>query len=155
MVKSVYLANPYGFSLQQHGPLRELVAKLQSLGLEVFEPFERNNQLDKDSKGWAYPVGQADIADIQNTDGIVAVVNGCPPEEGVVFELGYATALKKAVFLFRDDARTCTPCENYPLNLMLFTALPEVGWERFWYTSLEELADPNKALVEWASQGKE
>lgn len=149
MGKSVYLANAYGFSLQQQGPLNELVVALQSLGLQVYEPFERNNQLDKNAKGWAYEVGQADISDIQNTDGIVAVVNGCPPDEGVVFELGLATALRKAIFLFRDDSRVCTPCDNYPLNLMLFTGLPEVGWERYWYTSLNQLADPNKALLEW------
>ena len=152
MRKSVYLANPFGFSQQQHGPLNELVAKLKSLGLEVLEPFERNNQIDKNANGWAYSVGQADVSDIRIADGIVAVLNGCPPEEGVVFELGLATAWDKAIFLFRDDSRTSNVCENYPLNLMLFTGLPKVGWERHWYTSLNELSDPNKALMAWISQ---
>lgn len=150
--KSVYLANPFGFSQQQQGSLNELVAKLQSLGLEVLEPFERNNQVDKNTNGWAHSVGQADVSDIRNSDGIVAVLNGCPPDEGVVFELGLATAWGKATFLFRDDVRTYNFCENYPLNLMLFTGLPKVGWERHWYTSLHELADTNKALMEWINK---
>lgn len=152
MSKSIYLANAYGFSLQQKGLLNELVEKLQSLELEVYEPFERNNQIDRTAKGWAYSIGQADVSDVRNADGIFAVLNGCPPDEGVVFELGLATAWGKAIFLFRDDFRNCTDCEDYPLNLMLFTGLPELEWERYLYTSLGELTDPNKALVEWASQ---
>ena len=51
-------------------------------------------------------------------------MNGCPPDEGVMIELGMAMALKKPTFLFRDDVRHCTDCEAYPLNLMLFTGLP-------------------------------
>ena len=50
---------------------------------------------------------------------------------------------------FRDDCRRCTDSEVYPLNLMLFTGLPETGWEACWYGSVEELADPGKALVRW------
>ena len=42
-------------------------------------------------------------------------------------ELGMAIAWTKPVFLFRDDFRRCTDSEVYPLNLMLFTGLPEDG----------------------------
>ena len=31
------------------------------------------------------------------------------------------------VFLFRDDFRSCAPCEDYPLNLMCFSGCPEVS----------------------------
>ena len=45
MVKTIYLANPYGFSQQQKATLLPpIVASLESLGLEVWEPFARNNQ---------------------------------------------------------------------------------------------------------------
>lgn len=33
---------------------------------------------------------------------------------------------------------------------MLFTGMPEKGWKDYYYTSLEELADPTKALARWA-----
>ena len=38
--KTLYLANPYGFSSQQReGPLAALVAALEAMGVEVWEPF--------------------------------------------------------------------------------------------------------------------
>ena len=48
-------------------------------------------------------------------------------------ELGMAIAWNKPVFLFRDDFRRCTDSEAYPLNLMVFTGLPEAGWQMYWY----------------------
>ena len=152
--KTLYLANPYGFSVQQReGPLAALVAALEALGAEVWEPFARNNQIDPESSGWAYRIGQADLRDVRNADGMFAVVNGCPPDEGVMVELGMAIAWEKPVFLFRDDFRRCTDSEAYPLNLMVFTGLPEEGWQAYWYTSIEEIADPGKALARWLNDG--
>ena len=151
--KTLYLANPYGFSAQQNrGPLQELRTALESLGAEIWEPFERNNQIDRASPGWAYRIGQADLRDVRDADGLFAVVNGCPPDEGVMVELGMAIAWQKPVFLFRDDFRRCTDSEVYPLNLMLFTGLPESGWEGWWYGSVEEIADPAKALAKWLKE---
>ena len=148
--KTLYLANPYGFSAQQKaGPLEALVAALEAAGAEVWEPFARNNQVDKATAGWAYRIGQADVRDVRQADGIFAVVNGCPPDEGVMVELGLAIAWGKPTFLFRDDFRRCTDSEVYPLNLMLFAGMPEAEWEQYWYTSLDEIADPDKALARW------
>ena len=151
--RSLYLANPYGFSEgQRAGPLKDLVRALEALGAEVWEPFARNNQVDRAAPDWAYRIGQADLADVRNADGLFAVVNGCPPDEGVMIELGMAIAWGKPVFLFRDDFRRCTDSGVYPLNLMLFTGLPKRGWEAFWYRSVREVADPGKALARWLRQ---
>ena len=148
--KTLYLANPYGFSAQlRAGPLAALTAALEELRAEVWEPFARNSQISQSGPGWAYRVGQADVRDVRAADGLFAVVNGCPPDEGVMVELGMAIAWGKPVFLFRDDFRRCTDSEDYPLNLMLFTGLPETGWEAFWYRSIEEIAAPDKALALW------
>ena len=150
MRKTLYLANPYGFSDQQReGPLAGLVAALDAAGADVWEPFTRNNQVDRATAGWAWRIAQADVRDVQAADGIFAVVNGCPPDEGVMVELGLAIAWGKPTFLFRDDFRRCTDSEEYPLNLMLFAGLPQEGWEAYWYASVEEIADPGKALVRW------
>ena len=150
--KKIYLANPYGFSDRQKSLLLpELVAALESMGLEVWEPFARNNQVDFSEPGWAYRIGQADFADARDSDAIFAVVNGVPPDEGVMVELGMAIALGKPTFLFRDDFRKVTDSEEYPLNLMLFTGMPQDGWRDCYYTSLDEIADPEKALAKWAA----
>ena len=152
MPKTIYLANPYGFSSQQKKALLPpIVAALEGLGLEVWEPFARNNQVDFLEAGWAYRVGQDDFRDVRESDATFAVVNGVPPDEGVMVELGMAIALGKPTFLFRDDFRRVVDCEEYPLNLMLFTGLPEEGWQDYYYTLVEEIASPQKALYRWAA----
>ena len=93
------------------------------------------------------------LRDVREADGLFAVVNGCPPDEGVMVELGMAIAWGKPVFLFRDDFRRCTDSEVYPLNLMLFAGMPEKGWEAYLYGSVEEIADPDKALARWLKDG--
>ncbi len=150
--KTVYLANPYGFSAQQRALLLpQIVEALEALELEVWEPFERNNQVDLSEPGWAYRIGQADLRDVRDADAVFAVVNGVPPDEGVMVELGIAVALGKPTFLFRDDFRRATDSEEYPLNLMLFTGMPRQGWRDYYYTSIEEIGAPDKALARWAS----
>ncbi len=148
--KTIYLANPYGFVEQQRTLLLPMfVEALEALGLEVWEPFERNNQESQDD-GWAYRVGQADLQDVRDADGFFGILNGTPPDEGVMVELGAAIVLGKPTFLFRDDFRRVTECEQYPLNLMIFTGLPQTGWQDSYYTDFSEITSPNKALARWA-----
>ena len=152
--KTVYLANPYGFSEQQKSRLLpEIIGALESLGLEVWEPFQRNNQVDLSEPGWAHRIALADCRDVRDADAIFAVVNGTPPDEGVMVELGIAIALGKPTFLFRDDFRRVTDSEEYPLNLMLFAGLPERGWQDYYYTSIAEIGAPEKSLARWARNG--
>ena len=148
--RTIYLASPYGFSAQwKRLLLPEFVKALESLGLEVWEPFARNGQVDLAESGWAYRVAQRDLQDVRDADAFFAIVNGTPPDEGVMVELGVAIALGKPVFLFRDDFRRCTDSEQYPLNLMLFAGLPEDEWQEYLYTDLSEIKAPEKALARW------
>jgi nucleoside 2-deoxyribosyltransferase len=137
--KIVYLANPYGFSLQQKELLLPIKEKIESFGYEVWEPFERNDQIDFANPDWAYKIGQADKEDVKNCDIIFAMVNGNPPDEGVMIELGMAIALEKEVYLFRDDFRKCSDSEKYPLNLMLFTGLDSDSWKEHYFTSVDKI----------------
>ena len=152
--RTIYLASSYGFSAQwKRLLLPEFVQALEGLGLVVWEPFGRNGQVDVAQPGWAHQVAQRDMQDVRDADGLFAIVNGTPPDEGVMVELGAAIALGKPTFLFRDDFRRCTDSEDYPLNLMLFSGLPAQGWQDFVYTSLEQIADPGKAMSRWARYG--
>ncbi len=152
MKKTLYLASPYGFSEQERlHVLPLLIKELESLGAEVWEPFQRNNQIDFSNQEWAYQVAQSDLNDVKSSDGLFAIVNGTPPDEGVMIELGVAIALQKAIFLFRDDFRRCTDNEKYPLNLMVFSGLPQDTWEDYYYTAVNQLASPEKALSQWLS----
>jgi nucleoside 2-deoxyribosyltransferase len=148
--KIVYLASPYGFSAQQKAALLPAFCRvLEDMGAEVWEPFARNNQVDFSAPGWAWKVGQADLDDVRRCDAVFAIVNGTPPDEGVMVELGAAIAWGKPTFLFRDDFRRCTDSGEYPLNLMLFTGLPRESWREYYYTALDEIAAPDKALFRW------
>ena len=150
--KTIYLANPYGFSEQLRATvLLTLIKALEAVGLEVWEPFERNNQ-DRLSSDWAYRIGQKDKQDVFDADAIFAVVNGVPPDEGVMIELGIAIALGKPTFLFRDDFRRAADSDEYPLNLMIFSGLPRLDWKRYYFTSINDIPSPDKALVGWAKE---
>ncbi len=149
--KTVYLASPYGFSAQcKRLLIPEFVAALTQLGLTVWEPFERNGNVDTTKSGWAYRVAQNCMQDVRAADGVFAIVNGTPPDEGVMVEVGAAFALNKPVFLFRDDFRRCTDSDQYPLNLMLFAGLPESNWQDMVFDSVESIKDRNRSLWQWA-----
>ena len=152
MQRTIYLASPYGFSEQwKRLLLPEFIDVLTALGLEVWEPFSRNGQIDFAQPGWAYRVAQKDLQDVRDADALFAIVNGTPPDEGVMVELGAAMALNKPIFLFRDDFRRCTDSEEFPLNLMLFAGLPEMGWQDFVYKNIVDIGSPDMALARWLS----
>ena len=65
------------------------------------------------------------MCDVEQADGFFAIVNGTPPDEGVMVELGIAIALPQADFV--SVFRVCSDSEDYPLNLMLFAGLPSTA----------------------------
>ena len=139
----IYLANPLGFAESGRHALGPIRAELEALGVNVWEPFaECAGRTPRE-------IGRLCLEHIRESDGIFAVVNGNPPDEGVMVEIGYAFALGKPVFLFRDDIRTCADTPDYPLNLMLYAGLPD-EWRDHWYTDIGEVADGKKALARWA-----
>lgn len=148
--RTLYLANPYGFSASlASGPLKDLVRTLEELGAVVWEPFAATEVDDPGAPQWAWRTGQANVNALRRADGVFAVVNGCPPDEGVMVEVGLAISWRKPLFLFRDDFRRCSDSDAYPLNLMVFAGYPAVGWRSCWYESVDELANPEKGLARW------
>ena len=148
--KSLYLASPYGFSNHwRFKLLPEFINKLELMGACVLEPFDRNTNIDSSMPGWANKVATSNLNDLKNCDGLFAIVNGTPPDEGVMVELGIAIALGKPTFLFRDDFRRCTDSDEYPLNLMIFLGLPFDSWVDYYYRSLDEIDDKSKAIYKW------
>ena len=149
MRKKLYLANPYGFSKQTKTLLHEFIEIFNDLNVEVFEPFERAKPLTIEESEWAYDVARSNFHDLKECDCIFAIVNGNPPDEGVMIELGIAIALKKEIFLFRDDFRNCSDSDQYPLNLMLFVGLSEENWSKNYFESLDDIDNPKKNFIKW------
>ena len=151
--KKLYLASPYGFSPHWRTKLLpEFITKLESIGTSVLEPFDRNSDVDVSIPGWANRVACANFKDLRDCDGIFAIVNGSPPDEGVMIELGVAIALGKPTFLFRDDFRKCTDSEEYPLNLMIFLGIPYESWNDYYYCSIDEIQNKHKAIYKWINK---
>ena len=150
MKKKLYLANPYGFSKQTKNLLHEFINIFNDLNIEVYEPFERTKHIIQKEGEWAYDLAKSNYNDLKKCDCIFAIVNGNPPDEGVMIELGIAIALKKEIFLFRDDFRNCSDSDQYPLNLMLFLGLPKDDWEKYYFQSLQDIKSNKKRFVEWA-----
>ena len=148
--KKIYLASPYGFAEQWRlRLLPEFITKLESMGAKVLEPFARNSDIDLSIPGWANKLALSNFRDLRDSDALFGIVNGSPPDEGVMVELGVAIALGKPTFLFRDDFRKCTDSDEYPLNLMIFTGIPYDSWTDYYYSSLEELDSKSKAIYKW------
>ena len=152
MKKKLYLANPYGFSKQTKNLLREFINIFNELNIDVYEPFERTKDLIQDEGEWAYDLAKSNFCDLKKCDCIFAIVNGTPPDEGVMIELGIAIALKKEIFLFRDDFRNCSDSNEYPLNLMLFLGLPKNNWKKYYFESLQDIKSNKKGFLEWAKK---
>ena len=151
--KTIYLASPYGFADQWRLKLLpEFFTKLESMGATVYEPFSRNSHIDLSIPGWANKVAIANYKDLHDSDAFFAIVNGSPPDEGVMIELGIAIALKKKIFLFRDDFRNCSDSNQYPLNLMLFLGLPKDNWKKYYFESLQDIKSNKKGFMEWAKK---
>ena len=149
-MKKLYLANPYGFSKQTKNLLIDFIKIFNDLNIEVYEPFERTNNLIINKKDWAYEIAKKNFEDLKSCDCIFAIVNGNPPDEGVMVELGIAIALKKEIFLFRDDFRNCSDSDQYPLNLMLFVGLKKESWSKNYFENLEDINNPKKNFINWA-----
>ena len=149
MKKKLYLANPLGFSKQANNLLFDFIEIFNELNIEVYEPFSRTGHLFENGDNWAYSIAEKNLNDLKKSDCIFAIVNGNPPDEGVMIELGYAMALKKEIFLFRDDFRNCSDSDQYPLNLMIFAGLSKKEWSRNYLESLEDIKSEKKNFLKW------
>jgi len=155
MKKKLYLANSYGFSNQKKKLLLEFIKIFNELDIEVYEPFEKTKNLDNQAGNWAFDIAKANYEALNSSDCIFAIVNGTPPDEGIMIELGIAIALRKEIFLFRDDFRNCTDNDKYPLNLMLFLGLPKENWKKYYLESIKDITSNDKKFKEWAQKRSE
>lgn len=145
--RRLYLAHPFGYAESDRYALDRIRAELESLGASVREPGAECEGLGPRA------AMKRRLSCISDCDGLFAVVNGSPPDPNVMVEVGYAFSQDKAVFLFRDDYRTCSDADGFPLNQMAFAGLPD-DWKVYWYGGVADLGDTKKALVRWLDRGK-
>ena len=141
-MKKIYLASNIGFSKTQKSQLAAFESVLEGLGYKVLEPFARNNTGGKAAK----QLCDADIGDVKKCDAVFAIVNGEPPDVGVAVEVGYAAALGKKIFLYRDDFRNRSDSTGYPINLMFMVGNSTL------YTDFTEMVRKNSDIAKFAKR---
>jgi nucleoside 2-deoxyribosyltransferase len=109
----VYLAGPLFTTAEREFNAR-LADGLRTRGHEVFVPQEHPAPA---------PTGAAifrkDLAGLDGSDVVVAIMDGPDPDSGTAWECGYAYAAGKPVVLFRSDFRGTGDADDIPYNAML------------------------------------
>jgi nucleoside 2-deoxyribosyltransferase len=112
----IYLAGPL-FTTPEREFNTRLANRLRELGHEVFVPQEHPASA---------PTGAAifhkDLAGLDWSDGVVAIMDGADPDSGTCWECGYAYATTKPVVLFRSDIRVSGDADDIAYNAMLIGA---------------------------------
>jgi len=103
-MKTVYLAAPL-FSEAECDFNRKLKGELKSLGFKVFLPQEDSNNVH-DMTNRQKIIFNKNLTGIENSDLIVAVIDGADVDSGTAWEIGYAFAKGKPVIGLRTDFRT-------------------------------------------------
>ena len=133
----VYLANPLGFSSGMKSYLDEVVAKLEGLGHEVYEPFRAHDfgpaieaaYADGSNEAFAKladTIAEANEAGIDSCDAVLGVLDGAQVDDGTAWELGYAVASKKVVYGLRTDFRNVGDFPGVPVNLQVLRRMVKV-----------------------------
>lgn len=103
-MKTVYLAAPL-FSEAECDFNRKLRDELISAGFNVFLPQEDSNNV-KDMSDRQKIIFNKNLKGIENSDIIVAVIDGADVDSGTAWEIGFAFAKAKPVLGLRTDFRT-------------------------------------------------
>ncbi len=132
--RTVYLANPLGFSEAGSRFIREvLTPELARQGLELVNPFDlvdpdKVNALHAMEAGpkrrefWRTlnaEIGAGNVAAIDRCDAMLAVLDGSDVDSGTASEIGYAFARDKRIVGYRGDFRSAGENEGSVVNLQV------------------------------------
>ena len=158
MPVTLYIANGLGFSSSARtSVLSSIVRTVTKMGYDVIEPFQDNNELDLSRErnvAVEMEIARRDVDGVRRADGVLCVVSSPVPDEGVMIEVGLAIAWSKPVFILNDDFRYSPSNTVLPMNLMLFAGMNAETWRKYYYTSVDDLENAQKALGEWIQHAR-
>lgn len=145
-MKSLYLASPLGFSPENRSYLAKVKAKLESLGFEIFDPWESkqfapriddacrcNNFFERVAlfRQIASEIGGCNEAGIRGADTVFAVLDGAEVDSGTAGEIGFASAAGIKCYGLRTDLRDCGDFVGIPINLQVLYFIERTGGRLF------------------------
>lgn len=126
----VYLAAPL-WTQEQKERILSLAESFRQEGYSVYVPMEHeiDNAWDMPQHEWSKKVFDADIKAIQESLAVVAIYNGLYSDSGTAFEIGYAYALKKDVYImpYLETNEISLMIKNAMKNPEVFDMFNEVG----------------------------
>ncbi|MFX0102982.1 MAG: nucleoside 2-deoxyribosyltransferase [Candidatus Hodarchaeota archaeon] len=142
-MQTVYLANPFGFSNLTIVALEQIKLKLEE-HFKVVEPFTENDEsgqkinelLEKETdirilkeklKILNREIGKRNAGFIDNSDIIIAILDGPEVDSGVAAEVGYAYGRGKTVHGIREDFRSGGDNLGSMINLQVEYFVEESG----------------------------
>lgn len=157
--KTIYLANPLGFSEPGSYFLQEkLIPELEDLGFKVINPFDEisDTKIEKlrsisnikkrkeklaelDSK-----MSELNRKSIEQSDLVLAVLEGSDVDSGTAAELGYAAGVGKKIIGYRSDFRLSSENLGTTVNMQVEYFIKDSGGKIV--SSLSELKDLLKGL---------
>lgn len=151
MARTLYIANGLGFSASaREFCLRPIVEAVKSMGYSVIEPFTDNNELSlahARTVEQELEIARLDMEGVRKSDAVLCVASAPIPDEGAMVEVGAALAWGKKVYILNDDFRfSADDRPTLPMNLMLFAGMSADTWKECYFTSIDDLKNPDKAL---------
>ena len=110
----IYLASPL-FDVIQKARIQRVVNALRDADFEVYSPVEHEvpNAWELPNWMWAQEVFIEDLRNLENADAVVAIYEGLNSDSGMAWEIGYACAKGKPVYLIASK-----PNEIHSLMVM-------------------------------------
>jgi len=108
-MKKIYLAGPDVFrpDAVEHG--HKLKVLCESFGFEGLYPLDNHAPAGLGKQELAHWICQANLALIRQSGAVMANLNafrGHEPDSGTVFEVGFAIAMNKPVWVYTNDGRS-------------------------------------------------
>ncbi|MBI2488009.1 MAG: nucleoside 2-deoxyribosyltransferase [Deltaproteobacteria bacterium] len=130
----IYVASPLGFSeIGRAFYYRELIPRIEQVGYQVIDPWtltpiekkqriESMTDLSQKLHAWKklnIEIGRNNKKGIDDSDGLVAVLDGTDVDSGTAAEIGYAFAKGKPILGYRGDFRLRADNEVAKVNLQV------------------------------------
>lgn len=139
---NIYLASPLGFSPETKSYLEKVKDKLESLGHDVFDPWEQDHFVRRIEQAYrigdfharvdefraiASGIGEINEKGIMACDGLLAILDGAEVDSGTAGEVGFASALGRKCYGLRTDIRDCGDFVGVPINLQILRFIVRSG----------------------------
>jgi len=131
MPKQLYLASPLGFSEAGRYFMYDiLIPAIQEVGFGIIDPWKLTSDnliqtaLNAENKKEAWKtinpiIGENNAKGIEQSNGLVAILDGVDVDSGTASEIGFAFAKEKKILGYRGDFRLSADNEGSTVNLQV------------------------------------